>query len=276
MRQQPAPEEALARIAARQHGIITQDQLLRSGITPSGISRRVAAGRLHRVHRAVYAVGHRGLAREGEWIAAVKTCGEGAVLSHRSAGALWRMISPAGGPIDVTIPRRGGRERRRGIRVHRSATLLPSHCTLRDGIPVTNPARTLDDLHRVLSAAGFAAALREAEYLKLPIGQRFAPDRTRSDLEARFIALCRRHRLPTPEVNVRLGPFTVDFLWADERLVVEVDGWDSHRTRSAFEADRARDARLKVLGYDVLRFTHRQLIHDAGAVVSTLLALLAR
>jgi very-short-patch-repair endonuclease len=184
------------------------------------------------------------------------------------------MISPAGGPIDVTIPRRGGRERRREIRVHRSATLLPSHCTVRNAIPVTKPARTLDDLRRVLSAAEFAAALREAEYLKLPIGQRFTPDRTRSDLEARWIALCRRHRLPNPEVNVRLGPFTVDFLWREARLVVEVDGWGSHGSRSAFEADRARDARLKVLGYEVLRFTHRQLVEDASWVASTVRTLL--
>ena len=172
------------------------------------------------------------------------------------------------------VPRRGGRERRRGVRVHRSPTLLPSHCTLRNAIPVTKPARTLEDLRRVLPATQFAAALREAEYLRLPIADRFEPDRTRSELEARFLALCRRHRLSLPEVNVRVGPFKVDFLWQDGRLIVEVDGWESHRTRSAFEADRARDVELKLLGYTVVRLTHRQLVNEPSRVAGTLLALL--
>jgi very-short-patch-repair endonuclease len=224
----------------------------------------------------VYAVGHRALTLEATWIAAVKACGEGAVLSHRSAGALWRITPPTSGPVDVTVPRRGGRGRRRGICVHRSVTLLPSHCTLRNAIPATKPARTLDDLHRVLSGKEFAAALREAEYLRLPVGDRFTPDGTRSALEARFLSICRRHRLPSPEVNARVGPFTVDFLWRHERLVAELDGWESHRTRSAFEADRVRDARLKSCGYEVLRFTHRRVADEAGAVASTLRALLAR
>jgi very-short-patch-repair endonuclease len=208
-------------------------------------------------------------------MAAILACGSGAVLSHRSAGALWRIISRSGGPIDVSVPGRGGRELRRGVRLHRSTTLLPSHCMIRNAIPVTKPARTLSDLRRVLPPKEFAAALREAEYLRLPIGDRFQPDRTRTELEARFLSICRRHRLPKPEVNASLGRFTVDFLWREARLVVEVDGWESHRTRSAFEADRARDARLKLSGYEVLRFTHRQLAEEVRSVVSTLRALLA-
>jgi very-short-patch-repair endonuclease len=185
-------------------------------------------------------------------------------------------MPPQSGPVDVTVPRVGGRGRRRGISVHRSITLLPSHCTLRQAILVTKPARTLDDLYRVLSAKDFAAALREAEYLRLPIGQRFNPDGTRSALEARFLSLCRRHHLPDPDVNVRVGSFTVDFLWRRERLVAELDGWEAHRTRSAFEADRVRDAWLKSCGYEVLRFTHRRVTDEAEAVASTLRALLAR
>jgi very-short-patch-repair endonuclease len=101
----------------------------------------------------------------------------------------------------------------------------------------------------------FASALREVEFLGLAVGSQFETDRTRSDLEARFIAVIRRRRLPQPEVNARVDRFVVDFLWAEPRLIVEVDGWESHRTRSAFEEDRARDARLKLLGSDVLRFT---------------------
>lgn len=269
------PEASIGRIAARQHGVASLTQLTAVGIDRNGITRRIAAGRLHRVHRGVYAVGHAGISLEGRWMAAVLACGSGAVLSHRAAGALWRVLGSAPERTDVTVPGGAGRGRRPGIRLHRSVTLLPSHCTLRGGIPVTKPARTLDDLHRVLTDKEFAAALRDAEYRRLPIGDRFRPDRTRSDLEARFLSLSRRHRLPRPEINASVDRFLVDFLWRRERLVVEVDGWESHGTRSAFEADRARDARLKSLGYQVLRFTHWQVAHEPRAVVSTLRDLLA-
>jgi very-short-patch-repair endonuclease len=125
-----------------------------------------------------------------------------------------------------------------------------------------------------LPARQFAAALREAEFLGLPTGDQFAPDHTRSELEARFLALVRRRRLPQPEVNVLVDRFVVDFLWRPQRLIVELDGWNSHRTRSALESDRARDARLKVLGFEVVRVTWRQLEHDAGAVAQTVRGLL--
>jgi very-short-patch-repair endonuclease len=266
-------DAAIARIAGRQHGVVTTAQLLAAGVLPSGISDRVVARRLHRIHRGVYAVGHPALSQAGEWMAAVLACGDGAVLSHRSAAALWR-IGPTTGLIDVTVHGDTGRARRRGITLHRSGTLLPSQCTLRSGIPVTKPARTLEDLRRVLPDKQFAAALREAEFLRLPIGDGLAPDGTRSELETRLLAICRRHRLPAPEVNVRLAGFVVDFLWRERRLVVEVDGWRSHRTRSAFEADRARDAQLKLLGYEVLRFTWRQLASDSEGAARTIRALL--
>jgi very-short-patch-repair endonuclease len=269
-------ERIIAEIAARQHGIITSTQLIAAGITTSGVSRRVAAGRLVRIHRGVYAVGHGGLSREGRWMAAVKSCGDAAVLSHRSAAALWGMSSSVPSLTDVMVPGYGGRKRRRGISLHRSATLLPSHCTLRKGIPVTTPARTLDDLRRVAPRREFAAALREAEYRRLPIGDQFQPDGTRTDLEARFLAICRRHRLPKPDVNVAIGPYTVDFLWREARVVVEVDGWGAHRSRSAFEADRARDVSLMRWGYTVVRFTWRQLVADARGVAQTVRALLGR
>jgi very-short-patch-repair endonuclease len=209
-------------------------------------------------------------------MAAVLGCGDGAVLSHTSAGALWRVIRSADGPVDVTVRGDGGRARRRGIRLHRSQTLLPTECTRRDGIPVTSPSRTLDDLRRVLPDHKFAGALREAEFLRLPIGHRQGVDRARTDLEAMFMALCRRHRLPQPEVNVKVDRFEVDFLWRRDRLIVEVDGWESHRTRSAFEEDRKRDARLKELGYEVLRFTWRQMEEEARRVAATIRKLLRR
>lgn len=276
-------DAAIARMAARQHGVVTRAQLIAVGILPSGISDRVSAGRLHRIHRGVYAVGHPNLCNEGRWIAAVLACGEGAVLSHRSAAELWRMLpvrqaNPNGreGPaaVDVTVPGAGGRRRRAGIRLHRSLTLSPADVTRRAAIPVTTPARTLADLRRVVPSHRFAAALRQAEYLRLPTGDRVTPDRTRSELETRFLALCRRHRLPRPEVNVRVDRFRVDFLWRQERLIVELDGWESHRTRSAFEEDRARDARLALLGFEVVRFTWRQVEDHAALAAETVRRLL--
>jgi very-short-patch-repair endonuclease len=120
----------------------------------------------------------------------------------------------------------------------------------------------------------FAAALRQAEFLRLPIGKGVVADHTRSELEARFLALVRLRRLPRPEVNARVDRFVVDFLWRRERLIVEVDGWESHGTRSAFEEDRARDARLRLLGFNVLRFTWRQLEEDSPAVARAIRALL--
>jgi very-short-patch-repair endonuclease len=269
------PDPAIARIAGRQHGAISVQQLYSLGMSSSAIGDRVTAGRLHRIHRGVYAVGHPNIGNEGRWMAAVLTCGDGAVLSHRSAAALWKigLVAPV---IDVTVAGSGGRKRRTGIHLHRSRTLSPADCTDRAGIPVTSPARTLEDLRRILPSKMFARALREAEYLRLPIGDGFNPDRTRTDLEALFLALARRHRLPQPEVNVKIDRFLVDFLWRPQRLIVEVDGWESHRMRSAFEEDRARDARLKVLGYEVLRFTWRQAEDDAAGVALTVRRLLHR
>ena len=158
-----------------------------------------------------------------------------------------------------------------GIVVHRSITLGERKCTHRSRIPVTTPARTLADLRRVLPAKDFTRALREAQYLRLPVGDGFNTDRTRTDLEAMFISLVvRRHRISRPEVNVQVDRFLLDFLWRPQRLIVEADGWESHRTRSAFEEDRARDARLKLLGYEVLRFTWRQVESDHQQVARTI------
>ena len=163
---------------------------------------------------------------------------------------------------------------RPGIKVHRSRNLFPSQITRKRGIPVTTPSRTLFDLRRTLPPKRFAAALREAEFLELPIDADLEPDGTRSDMEAVFLGLCRRHRLPKPEVNVHIGDYDVDFLWPDRRLAIEVDGWDSHRTRSAFEEDRARDLKLKLLGYEVVRFTWRQLTDRPKEVAAALRELL--
>ncbi len=267
------PDRKIARIASRQHGVITIAQLGVAGIGRKGASARVRAGRLHRVHRGVYAVGHRRLGNEGRWMAAVLACGEGASLSHRSAAALWGFGAVTSAPVDVSVPGRAGRARRTGINLHRPASLTPADVTARRGIPVTKPSRTLDDLRRIAPPAELRRAIREAEALGFDTGGRDL-DPTRSELEHRFLRLCRRHRIPPPRVNVAVDAFVVDFLWPDSRLIVEVDGYRFHGGREAFEADRARDTRLKLLGYDVLRFTWRQLSEQPTAVARALGTLL--
>jgi very-short-patch-repair endonuclease len=221
------------------------------GLSPSAIKRRVQAGRLHRIHRGVYAVGNPNLTREGRWLAAVLACGKGAVLSHESAGALWK-LSPRCPPlVHVSVPGPNGRRKRRGIVVHRSRTLTAEQTTRRRGIPVTTLARTLADLG-------------------------YGPERTRSDLERLFLRICRRHEIRKPEVNVRIGPYEVDFLWREARLVVEVDGWRYHSDRRSFEADRARDRYLTGRGLTVLRFVDRELSGKPDAVAGSLRAHLLR
>jgi very-short-patch-repair endonuclease len=277
MRQESAtPDVVIAQTAARQHGVVSFEQLLAAGVSASGISRRVSTGRLHRVFRGVYAVGHTRLSSEGRWMAAALACGKAASLSHRSAAELWALLPRRDGPIDITIPGTDGRRKRRGIRLHRSRLLTPAATTLRDGIAVTTPARTLADLRRVATPDDFGRAIRQAEVLGLPLGdQGVANDLTRSELERRFLRLCRRHRLPPPEVNVRVGPFIVDFLWRDKRLIAETDGYRFHRRRLAFEGDRARDVELKLRAYEVVRFTYRQVVEEPSRVARTLRVLLA-
>jgi very-short-patch-repair endonuclease len=288
------PEVALARIAEGQHGIVNAAQLKGVGIDKSALSRRVKAGRLHRVHRGVYAVGHRGLSLRGRWMAAVLACGEGAVLSHASAAALWELLRPIGGPIHVSIPSTTGRTKQRGIHLHRCPSLAsierippPSstwqgggrgeQLTLtacRDRIPVTTVPRTIHDLRGCVPAYLVRRAIRQAEHA----GHRLdgvESDGTRSDLESAFLVLCRRHRLPAPQVNVKVGRWEVDFLWRAERLAVEIDSFAYHQGSIAFQNDRARDLDLRQRGYVVLRFSELQLEEEPTRVAADVARALA-
>jgi very-short-patch-repair endonuclease len=271
------PDRGVARIAARQHGVVTRTQLQAAGLSGGGIARRVHAGRIHRLFQGVYAVGHRCLSNEGRWMAAVLASGAGAALSHRSAAELWGLLRPRKGTVSVSVPGRGGRHKRPGIRLHRSPSLLPFDVTRHKGIPVTTPARTIKDLRRVATTDELRRAIREGEFRRLPIGEAGGREQaaTRSLLERRFLRLCRRHRFPAPEVNVQVGRHEVDFLWRDRKLVVETDGYEGHRGRQAFEDDRAKDAELRVLGYTVVRFTYRQVTGRWEWVEETVRALLA-
>jgi very-short-patch-repair endonuclease len=281
MRQQRAnrvlePDLLIARLATRQHGVVSIEQLRAAGLSQDSVKRRVRGGRLHRIHRGVYAVGHTALGSEGRWMAAILACGDGALLSHRSAAELWELLPVREGPVDVTIPTAGGRRRREGIRLHRCASLLIASTIRCKGIPVTTPARTISDLRLAASTDEVHRAIREAQFRRLGLGDEDGrePDLTRSKLERRFLRLCRRHRLPRPEVNARVGPFEVDFLWRDRRLIIETDGWQAHGGRLAFEDDRARDVDLKLLGYEVVRFTYRQVIDQPQTVAERLKGLL--
>jgi hypothetical protein len=202
-------------------------------------------------------------------MAATIACGRGAVLSHRSAAELWGLLDPRPGPVDVSIPGRGGRVARRGIRLHRPVSLTRAETTRRDGIAVTRPSRTLADLRARAPGPLYRRALRQGELLGLPLGRvDLDTDHTRSELERRFLALCRRGGRPAPEVNARLGDHTVDFLWRVQQLVVETDGYRYHRGSVAFETDRARDNELASLGYQVLRFTYAAVLDRPQATVS--------
>jgi very-short-patch-repair endonuclease len=262
------PDVLIAQIAGRQHGIVTLEQLYRAGVTPDGVRHRVRTRRLFRVYRGVYAVGRRDLTQEGAWMAAVKASGPGAALSHRSAAELWALLKRGGGPAHVTVPVLGGRNRRDGIRIHRSPSVA-SASTIRDGIPVTRPLRTLADLRSMVEPAQLRDAIRAAEIANLPIGD-YARliQRTRSELELIFLELIRRHGLPEPEINVRVERFLVDFLWREQRLVVEVDGERYHRGEVARLADLQRDARLGALGFEVLRLGYWEIVNDPEGVVA--------
>jgi hypothetical protein len=255
----------VAEIAARQHGVITLLQLEETGLGRRGASKRVTKGQLHRIHRGVYAVGHRGLSGHGRWMAAVLACGEGAVLSHGSAASLWGLLKPIEGPIHVSVPSTSGRTTRRGIHIHRCPSLRapspvepspsPSYSpdrggrrgrllvTHRDYIPVTTVPRTINDLRAssLIPPRLVRRAIRQAELKGLRL-EGVETDRTRSDLETAFLALFSSHRLPAPEVNPKLGRYEVDFLWREEKLIVEADTWTYHRGSISFEDDHAPDA----------------------------------
>ncbi|HKG37304.1 MAG TPA: DUF559 domain-containing protein [Solirubrobacterales bacterium] len=229
-------------------------------------------------------------------MAAVLACGPRALLSHISAAHLWDLAPTTAAVAHVTVPH--GVRRHRGIRLHRSRTLTDEDHALVDAVPVTSVARTLLDLASA-APARLDRALEQAErlglfdrlaveslldrcgrhpgagrlrrglafYLPLPF--------TRSELERRFLRLVDDAGLPPPAANTVLAGHEVDMLWADRRLVIELDGFEHHRTRAAFERDRRRDEDLKLAGFDVVRLTARRVAHDPVGVGQRLAELLS-
>jgi very-short-patch-repair endonuclease len=295
-RETRAWDAVIAVIAARQHGVISRLQLIRLGLSDDEIDRRIKAGRLHPLHRGVYAVGHRNISREGRYLAAVLFAGEGAVLSHRAAADVWELRASRESEIDVIAPahRRGDAN----VRI-RQDQLDPSETTRRHGIRVTKPLRTLLDLAAVVSQKELERAIRQAVYRRLTTtalladavhertGRRGAksmgialihlgeaPGQTRSDLEDDFLIFLRKHRLPMPELNMKTPVGEVDCMWREQRLIVELDGRDAHDSTPAFEADRERDAALQASGWRVIRITSRRMRHDGQRLASELRAIL--
>jgi very-short-patch-repair endonuclease len=265
------PDHELARVGADQHGMVTRAQLVAAGLDRNAIAHRVRHGRLVRVHRGVYAIGHVPPSPHARAMAAVLACGPDAALSHRSAAALWELVRWHA-PIDVTTTTA---RRVVGVTVHRSRTLTAADVTHHYGIPVTTPARTMLDLADVLDPASLTRAVNDARIRRLmsrddldaqlarALGRAtkqlaHQPDHaTRSVFEDAFLVFIDRHRLPRPEVNQIIGGHEVDMLWRPQRLVAELDGREFHAP--AFEHDRERDADLLAAGLRVVRVTWRRL-----------------
>lgn len=231
-------------------------------------------------------------------MAAVLACGPGALLSHRSAAALWGVVRPPGSSPDVLVT--GCRARRRGLRIHITRCLDRKDRATHDGIPLTSLPRTLIDLAAVLDRAGLERAIEESDRLglfdlrevedllgrgprrpgskalRLALSIYREPAVTRSELERRFLEVLRASSVPAPSVNAYVAGYEIDALWRRERFAVELDGFEFHRTRAAFERDRRRDEELRLAGYDVVRLTWRRLESEPQTVGRRIRAHLAR
>jgi very-short-patch-repair endonuclease len=290
---------ALAALAAEQHGVVDLLDLRAVCITRSGVRRRLEAGRLHRVHRGVYAVGHPELSVDGRRYAAVRACGRRAVASHGMGAAIWGLRQAGGLEVTVLGERRGPKT----IEVHESRVLGPLHVDVIRAIPVTSLARTIvdladvlpfDRLERILDHAGrhdafdlrlLQAVLAElngrrgaGQLLRL-LGGPASPGQTRSELENHFLALCRAARLPLPRLNVHLDIgldrlVEVDALFAEQHVIVELDGGATHDTTSAFHADRRRDTAAAAAGFQTLRYTWDRVTREPAGVAGELTMIL--
>jgi very-short-patch-repair endonuclease/predicted transcriptional regulator of viral defense system len=291
------PDVLVARRAEEQWGVLSARELRQCGLSPDAVAVRVRNGRLHRLHRGVYAVGHTSLPLEACFLAAVKACGQTAVLSHFSAAALWGIVRWNDRYPEVTVAG-GGTRGHAGIRVHRSAQLTIPDITRRHGILVTMPARTLVDLAATLGQQPLRRAVRQAQSLQrahLPqiaaamrrAGRRHGttklaniiatgPAPTRSELEDVVLDLILHACLQHPDVN---RPLTIDgrrvvpdFRWPGQRLVLEADGAAWHDNPTAREDDAERQAILERHGERVIRVTWKQAITRPAETIARIRA----
>jgi very-short-patch-repair endonuclease/predicted transcriptional regulator of viral defense system len=280
-------DRAILSLSASRHGVVTRADLIRAGVSAEGIKRRIRSRLLRPVHRGVYIVGRHATA-QSRAMAAARACGECAAVSHQGAAGLRGILRAADRARRVDITLAVGDRRRPGIRIHHH-DLPADEVTTLNGIPVTTAARTLLDIAGELSTRALEQALIEAfarrltdsaELMKLLARHpRHAGNArlravlgadgsslVRSEAEARFGSLVRDAGLPEPVSNVEVGGVEVDFLWRDERLIVEVDGFAFHSTAERFEVDRRRDRALIAAGYRVIRVTWRQIRDEPMAV----------
>ncbi len=273
----------ISQLAGRQWGHVTRAQLLELGVGRSSIDRRVGRGELIRVHAGVYAVGHPRPEARAKAAAAVLACGPGAVLSHESAAPLWGFRSLWPARPEVIVP---GDRRPPGVRTHRTSTLRRRDVRRHHGIRVTSPARTLNDIARRLTPAELTRAVNDA---RLEAGLRGselegwpqlraltdeAP--TRSVFEDAFLVFCQRFALPTPQINVRVAGYEVDVLFAEQKLIIELDGYRYHQGPGSFERDRERDAATLAAGYETIRLTWKRLLQAPEREAARLLSILGK
>jgi very-short-patch-repair endonuclease len=295
-------DHRIAAFAADHHAVASHGELRELGLGARAIEYRLAIGRLHRKYKAVYAIGHPLLTREGRWRAAVLACGKTAVLSHWDAAAHWGLMPARGRLIHVTKPSSSGRDPdRTRIRLHRVATLRPWECTLIEEMPTTTVARTLLDLSPHLRPRAMEDAIAHANRLELfdllairrcldehprqhgaPALQRLLDTLAgndvadlRSMLEILLLQLCDDHRLREPVPNAQIEGFMVDFCWPAKKLIIEADSYTYHSMPSAFERDRERDQQLTLAGYTVVRFTYNQVTRQRQAVADRIRRLLS-
>lgn len=296
----PGPLDArIAGFARRQQGNVTRAQLLSAELGDDAIAGRVRRGLFRRMHRGVYFVGHGEITPKATAMAAVLACGAGAVVSHRSAAYLYEYLPyPAQHRVvEITVAGRA-LSQREGITIYRTASFDRRDIRTLDGIPTTSPARTLldvaasapDELDAAFDEAVFRKSVRMPQLrelvdrsagragvtaLRVLVEAETSGQRNRREAEESFRALVKAAMLPKPESNARIGRFVVDFLWAEHRVIAELDGFATHGRRRAFEGDRARDGDLQALDYRVIRVTWRQLTREPYAVVARTAAILA-
>jgi hypothetical protein len=276
------PERKLARVASRQHGNVTVEQLRACGFTDRQVWTRAAAGSLVRVHTGVFAVGHRPPTRPSRWHAGVLAFGPDTALGYRASGASWEIVRGAV-PTEVIVPPGASGRSRDGIVVHR-APLRPADVVVRDRIPTTTLMRTVLDLAAVQDDRTFASSFEQAQVqhhlspdlvaVEVVCRRRYRgngrlgrlladavdPARVRSVFELRFLRMCERQAIPRPLVNERVGPWELDFLWPDRAVVVETDGLRFHRTATTRRKDAEKDAWLQARDFVVVRLTWADVV----------------
>ncbi len=293
-------DAALNAFASNRQFVVGLAELWELGFSRHAIETRLGDGRLHRLFGGVFAVGRRPLSLRGRWRAAVLAAGPNAFLSHLHAAALGDLIEPPRGPIHVTVLGRRISRSRHGLALHTTSTLTAMEYTSVDGIPTTSLPRTLLDVASLVDELALRRMYERAERLEildtgaisrlliLRRGHRGAArlralldyDPTAaaaaiSELERLYLDLLRAHNLPTPQANVLVDGYLVDWYWPDADLVVELDSYEFHGDREAFERDRAKVANLRRMGHEAVQFTYRQVTERRSWVGTTTRTLLA-